>query len=249
MCLRGRSPTLRHTSRTHRVDLDWLIERIKVDPGIRMKYVGTNQQMADMLTKASFTVQKWLEMLKLHQTGELACQKSAVYLNKNSGQKQIHGSVVLAQRETESLRSAVCLDCIPRCLFAMSAAASSTDWVPPPPPGLPPGHIKGLVLKQLPRPVAPTDFSPVWTDDDLAEGDLMRKLGVQESELEEFAPLRDALMTSMEARKFSYTRREMIKLESQLKGSAADPGNLDMKIINAEHEKRDEQLCEVGMKI
>ena len=79
MCLKGRSPTLRHISRTHRVDLDWLIERIKVDPGIRMKYVGTNQQMADMLTKASFTVQKWQAMLKLHQIGEFANKKSAVF--------------------------------------------------------------------------------------------------------------------------------------------------------------------------
>ena len=29
MCIKGRSPNLRHISRTHRVDLDWLIERIK----------------------------------------------------------------------------------------------------------------------------------------------------------------------------------------------------------------------------
>ena len=85
---------------------------------------------------------------------------------KTGGQKQIHGSVVLAQRETESLCSAVCLDCIPRCLFAMSAAASSTDWVPPPPPGPPPAHIKGLALKQIPRPVAPQEDLPDWTNDD-----------------------------------------------------------------------------------
>ena len=52
MCLKGRSPTLRHISRTHRVDLDWLIERVKVDPGIQMKYVGTNEQMADMLNES-----------------------------------------------------------------------------------------------------------------------------------------------------------------------------------------------------
>ena len=58
MCLKGRSPILRHISRTHRVDLDWLIERIKVDPGIKIKFVGTDQQMADMMTKASFTIPK-----------------------------------------------------------------------------------------------------------------------------------------------------------------------------------------------
>ena len=41
----------------------------------------------------------------------------------------------------------------------------------------------------------------------------------------------------------------MIKLESHLKGSAADPSSLDMELINAEQERRDEQLCIVGMKI
>ena len=74
MCLKGRSPNLRHISRTHRVDLDWLIERIKVDPGIQMKFVGTNQQLADMLTKASFTIQKWNDMLK--------CIKLGIFLKK-----------------------------------------------------------------------------------------------------------------------------------------------------------------------
>ena len=69
MCIKGRSPNLRHIARTHRVDLDWLIERIKVDPGINLKYVGTNEQMADLLTKASFTIAKWNSLLRLHQIG------------------------------------------------------------------------------------------------------------------------------------------------------------------------------------
>ena len=30
---KGRSATMRHIARTHRVDLDWLIERIREDPG------------------------------------------------------------------------------------------------------------------------------------------------------------------------------------------------------------------------
>ena len=87
MCLKGRSPNLRHISRTHRVDLDWLIERIKVDPGIRMKFVGTSQQLADMLTKASFTIQKWNDMLRMHQIGDfyqkgLLCPKPVGKLRK-----------------------------------------------------------------------------------------------------------------------------------------------------------------------
>ena len=155
MCLKGRSPNLRHISRTHRVDLDWLIERIKVDPGIRMKYVGTNQQLADMLTKASFTVQKWLEMLKLHQIGEFPCQK------KNQG------SVVLAQCETAFLCSTARLDRIPHCLLAAAAMASSSDMAPPLPPGPPPGTTQGLPLEEV-MPmgaVLSVEELPDWEDD------------------------------------------------------------------------------------
>ena len=32
MIIRGRSPTMRHVSRTHRVVLDWLFDRINLDP-------------------------------------------------------------------------------------------------------------------------------------------------------------------------------------------------------------------------
>ena len=75
MCIKGRSPNLRHMSRTHRVDLDWLIEQIKVDAGINLKFVGTNEQMADMLTKASFTIPKWKSLLRLHQIGDFKREK------------------------------------------------------------------------------------------------------------------------------------------------------------------------------
>ena len=39
--IRGRSPTMRHVSRTHRVALDWLIDRINLDPKIQIKYIDT----------------------------------------------------------------------------------------------------------------------------------------------------------------------------------------------------------------
>ena len=69
MCVKGRVPTLRHVTRTHRVDLDWIIERLKTDSGISMKYVKTTEQMADMLTKANFVAPLWKSLLKLHQIG------------------------------------------------------------------------------------------------------------------------------------------------------------------------------------
>ena len=57
MIFKGRSPTMRHVSRTHRVALDWLSDRINLDPQIQIKYIETKNQLADMLTtKGNFTV-------------------------------------------------------------------------------------------------------------------------------------------------------------------------------------------------
>ena len=41
MIIKGRSPTMRHVYRTHRVALDWLFDRINLDPKIEIKYINT----------------------------------------------------------------------------------------------------------------------------------------------------------------------------------------------------------------
>ena len=51
MIIKGRSLTMRHVSRTHRVALDWLFDRINMDPKIQVKYIDTKNQLADILTK------------------------------------------------------------------------------------------------------------------------------------------------------------------------------------------------------
>ena len=56
MMIKGRSPTMRHVSRTHRVALDWLFDRINLDPKIQIKYIGTKNQLAGMLTKGNLHV-------------------------------------------------------------------------------------------------------------------------------------------------------------------------------------------------
>ena len=65
MCYKGRSNNMRHVLRTQRVDLDALYEMLREDPGVFMKYVRTKLQMADMLTKASFTAIAWKELCEL----------------------------------------------------------------------------------------------------------------------------------------------------------------------------------------
>ena len=54
MIIKCRSPTMRHVSRTHRVALDWLFDRINLDPKIQIKYIDTKNQLADILTKGEF---------------------------------------------------------------------------------------------------------------------------------------------------------------------------------------------------
>ncbi len=50
MIIEGRSPTMRHVSRTHRVALDWLFGRINLDPKTQIKHVDTKNQLADILS-------------------------------------------------------------------------------------------------------------------------------------------------------------------------------------------------------
>ena len=65
MIIKGRSPSMRHVSRTHRVALDWLYDRINLDPKIQIKYIDTKNQLADILTKGSFTRDEWNHLLCL----------------------------------------------------------------------------------------------------------------------------------------------------------------------------------------
>ena len=56
---------MRHVSRTHRVALDWLFDRIYLDTKIQIKYIDTKNQLADILTKEKFTRDEWNHLLCL----------------------------------------------------------------------------------------------------------------------------------------------------------------------------------------
>ena len=60
MIIKGRSPTMRHVSITRRVALDWLFDRISLDPKIEIKYIGTKNQLEDILKKRKFHTW-WME--------------------------------------------------------------------------------------------------------------------------------------------------------------------------------------------
>ena len=54
MIMKGRSPTMRHVSRTHRVALDWLFYRINLDSKIQIKYIDTKNQLANIFNQREF---------------------------------------------------------------------------------------------------------------------------------------------------------------------------------------------------
>ena len=65
MIMKGRSPTMRHVSRTHRVALDWLFDRINLDPKIQIKYIETKNQLADISAEGNFKRDEWNHLLTL----------------------------------------------------------------------------------------------------------------------------------------------------------------------------------------
>ena len=65
MNIKERSPTMRHVSRTRRVALDWLFDRIDLDSKIQIKYIDIKNHFADILTKGNFTRDEWNHLLNL----------------------------------------------------------------------------------------------------------------------------------------------------------------------------------------
>ena len=72
MIIKGRSPMTRHVSRTHRVALDWLFDRINLDPKIQTKHIDTKHQLADILTKGNFTRDEWNNLLRVFNISNLS---------------------------------------------------------------------------------------------------------------------------------------------------------------------------------
>jgi hypothetical protein len=54
----GRNPQLRHLGRTHKVDVQWLHEMF-ADAGFQLEYIQSDDQAADIFTKAFTSVEKW----------------------------------------------------------------------------------------------------------------------------------------------------------------------------------------------
>ena len=93
MIIKGRSPTMRHVSRTHRVDLDCLFHQSNLDSQIQIKYIDTKNQFADILTKGNFTRDEWNHLLSLfnisHFSSTFCSAAMAKRIQQESGEERV----------------------------------------------------------------------------------------------------------------------------------------------------------------
>ena len=84
---------MRHVSRTHWVALDWLIDRINLDPKIQIKYIDTKNQLADMLTKGNFTRDELNHLLCLFNISHFSSINSLEAMSKRTQEDASEGRV------------------------------------------------------------------------------------------------------------------------------------------------------------
>ena len=117
MIIKGRSPTMRHVSRTHRVALDWLFDRIKLDTKIQIKYIDTKNQLADILTKGNFTRGEWNHLLTLFNISHFSSTACTAAMAKRAQQESGEERVTAKSRPMMNLTA--------RSPSAVSSSAST----------------------------------------------------------------------------------------------------------------------------
>ena len=103
MIIKGRSPTMRHVSRTHRVAVDWLFDRINLDPKIQIKYIDTKNQFADILTKGNFTRDEWNHLLTLFNISHFSSTACTAAMAKRAQQESGEERVTAKSRPMMNL--------------------------------------------------------------------------------------------------------------------------------------------------
>ena len=100
MVIKGRSPNLKHVNRTHRTNLDWLFERLREDPAVTGRYIHTKLQIADLLTKGSFTVEAWSGLCRLMRIGPPPKLSSTSDVSKTGGTPGVVSQAYAAEVST-----------------------------------------------------------------------------------------------------------------------------------------------------
>ena len=109
---------MRHASRTHRVALDRLFDRINLDPKIQIKYNDTKNQLADILTKGNLTRGEWNHLLTLFNISHFSSTACIAAMAKRAQQESGEERVTAKSRPTMNLTA--------RTPSAVSSSASSS---------------------------------------------------------------------------------------------------------------------------
>ena len=94
---------MRHVSRTHSFALDWLFDRINLDPKIQIKYIDTKNQLADILTKENFTRDEWNHLLTLFNISHFRSTACIAAMAKRAQQESGEGRVTAKSRPMMNL--------------------------------------------------------------------------------------------------------------------------------------------------
>ena len=125
MIIKGRSPTMRHVSRTHRVALDWLFDRINLDSKIQIRYIDSKHQIADILTKGKFTRDEWnnlLHLFNISHFSSLRCTKNFSLISCITMAKRIQ-----EQKEVERVVSKSRPEVMNISSYLMSSSSSAAS--------------------------------------------------------------------------------------------------------------------------
>ena len=69
--------------------LDWLFDRINLDPKIQIKYIDTKNQLADILTKGNFTRDEWNHLLCLFNITHFSSAECSEVMSKRTQKNQV----------------------------------------------------------------------------------------------------------------------------------------------------------------
>ena len=121
MIMKVRSPTMRHVSRTHRVTLDWLFDRINLNSIIQIKYIDTKNQLVDILTNGNFKRDEWNHLLTLFNIGHFSSTACIAALAKRAQQDSGEGRVTAKSRPMMNLFA--------RMLSVVSSSTSNPERI------------------------------------------------------------------------------------------------------------------------
>ena len=125
MIMKGRSPTMRHVSRTHRVALDWLFDRINLDSKIQIKYIDTKNQFADILTKGNFTRDEWNHLSCLLIISHFSSTNCSEVMSKRTQKDSGEGRVTAKSKPRMNLVSR----CSERTPDVLASTASESPGI------------------------------------------------------------------------------------------------------------------------